>query len=221
LLKLFFCALLTKKSVAQKRVKGKTMINTVQGTITDIKEQCITVDIGNLGLAVFVATTISFHVGQQINLTTHLHWNADQGPSLYGFADSFEKTVFLLLTSCTGVGPKLALAALGYLGAQGFLEAINSGNDKALSKVPGIGAKKAEQIIVHLKHKVNALIVEHPITAGSSLQLWQEVGQALESLNYSRQEINQAMNHLAKKTDGSSLPFDQLLRQALGFLAKK
>jgi len=199
------------------------MISTIQGTITEIKEQLLTVDIGQLGLSVLVPSTIHFKIGQQIKLTAHMHWNSDQGPSLYGFSDPIEKTIFLLLISCSGVGPKLALSALNYLGAQGFLETISSENDRALSKVPGIGAKRAEQIIVHLKHKINALLAEHPIvTSGSSsLHVWQEVGQALESLNYSRPEINQTMHHLATAYTGTNLPFDKLLRHALSFLAKR
>lgn len=198
------------------------MISTICGTITELREQCVTVDIGSLGFNLFVATTNNFKIGQQARFITHLHWNQEQGPSLYGFPDHFEKTVFLLLIGCTGVGPKLALAALGYLGAEGFVAAIRDNNEQLLSKIPGIGAKKAEQIAVHLKHKVNALLVDHPITnTGGSLQVWQEVGQALESLNYSRQEINQAMHQVATSSAGAQLPFEQLLRHALGVLAKK
>lgn len=198
------------------------MISSIQGTITEIKDQLLTIDIGQLGLSVYVPTTINFKVGQQIKLTAHMHWNADQGPSLFGFTDPLEKTIFLLLISCSGVGPKLALAAIGYLGSQGFLETIRTENIAALSKVPGIGAKRAEQIIVHLKHKINALLAEHPMVAnGGSLAIWQEVAQTLESLNYSRPEINQTMHHLSTAYAGTNLPFDQLLRHALSFLARK
>lgn len=199
------------------------MISSIQGTITEIKEQLLTIDIGQLGLSVYVPTTINFKVGSQVKLTAHMHWNAEQGPSLFGFTDPLEKTIFLLLISCSGVGPKLALAALGYLGAPGFLETIRTENVTAMSKVPGIGAKRAEQIIVHLKHKINALLAEHPMAANSSgsLAIWQEVAQALESLNYSRPEINQTMHHLSTAYAGTNLPFDQLLRHALSFLARK
>jgi len=199
------------------------MISSIQGTITEIRDQLLIIDIGQLGLSVAVPTTMNFKVGSQVKLTAHMHWNAEQGPSLFGFTDPLEKTIFLLLISCSGVGPKLALAALGYLGSQGFLETMRTENVAGLSKVPGIGAKRAEQIIVHLKHKVNALLAEHPIAANSnnSLAIWQEVAQALESLNYSRPEINQTMHHLSTAYTGTNLPFDQLLRHALSFLARK
>ncbi len=199
------------------------MISSIQGIITEIKDQFLIIDIGQLGLLVYVPTTINFKVGSQVKLTIYMHWNAEQGPSLFGFTDPLEKTIFVMLISCSGVGPKLALAALGYLGAQGFLETMRGENVAALSKVPGIGAKRAEQIIVHLKHKVSALLAEHPMAANSSgsIAIWQEVAQALESLNYSRPEINQTMHHLSAAHGGANLPFDQLLRHALSFLARK
>ena len=197
------------------------MINTIQGKITEIHNQAIVIDIGPLCLSVFVPSTISFAVGKQVSLATYLHWNQEQGPSLFGFSDETEKAAFLLLTSCPGVGPKLALAAIGHLGAPGFLEVISSGNDRALAKVSGIGPKKAEQIIVQLKHKVTQFLAAHPIEGAGSLHAWQDVTQALESLNYSRQEINRALHYLTKQQSEGNLPFDQLFRQALSFLAKR
>lgn len=197
------------------------MINTIQGIITEISEQSVVIDIGPLSLSVFVPSTINFSVGKAASLATYLHWTQEQGPSLFGFSDKTEKAAFLLLTSCPGVGPKLSLAAIGHLGAPGFLEAISSGNDHALAKVSGIGPKKAEQIIVQLKHKVTQFLAANPVEMSGSLHIFQDVACALESLNYSRQEINHALNYLGKQQSESSLPFDQLFRQALSFLAKR
>ena len=64
----------------------------------------------------------------------------------------------MLVIGCSGIGPKIALAVLAHLGAQGFVEVVSCGDERALSKVNGIGPKKAEQIIVQLKHKVSKLI---------------------------------------------------------------
>ena len=91
-----------------------------------------------------------------------------------------------------------------------------------LSKVNGIGPKKAEQIIVTLKHKVSQLISSGQGSFDDSkAKAWQEVSQALDSLNYTRGEISQAMQYLTAHHAGADLPFDQLLRQALGFLSKR
>ena len=151
-----------------------------------------------------------------------MHWNQENGPTLYGFNTSLEKTVFLLITSCSGIGPKIAMALLAQLGAAPFLEAVQTANESALSAVSGIGAKKAEQIIVHLKHKV-AKLVESGINLGATPLLEERhyIGQVLKSLNYSRQEISAALNYLNDQHPTSTLAFDQLMRQALAFLSKR
>lgn len=198
------------------------MINSISGMIKEVKEQAIVVDIGSIGFLLSVPTSIKFHAGQKINLATYMHWNQEQGPSLFGFEHEFERTVFLLIIGCSGIGPKIALAILAHVGAQGFLEIVGSGNERALSKVNGIGPKKAEQIIMQLKHKVSDLISSgQGHYDDSKAKAWQEVSQALESLNYTRTEISQAMQFLTANYAGSELQFDQMLRHALGFLSKR
>ena len=198
-----------------------SMINYLTGSIKEIHSQFIVVDIGNVGLAVAVPNAQVFKSGNKVTLYTHLHWNQEQGPSLYGFNSALEKAVFLLVISCSGIGPKIALAVLADLGATKFLQAVQTGNDSMLSKVTGIGAKKAEQIAVQLKHKV-AKLIESGIDLGDvkDLTQWHEVVQVLESLHYSRMEVNRAMDHLKKLEDTSSVSFDMLLRKALTFLSK-
>ncbi len=153
-----------------------------------------------------------------------MHWNQEQGPSLFGFLSELEKTVFLLIISCSGIGPKIALAALGELTPAQFLQAIQEGNTKALSSVSGIGAKKAEQMILNLKDKVTKLIQTQGIIGTSdetnALAQWSNVTQVLQSLNYSKGEIEAAMRYIGKECAGRSLPFDELLRKALSFLSK-
>lgn len=198
------------------------MINYISGTIKELKDQSVVVDIGSLGIFLSVPTSIKFHQGQKVCLATYMHWNQEQGPSLFGFEHEFERTVFILIIGCSGIGPKIALAILAHLGAQGFLEVVSSGDERALSKVNGIGPKKAEQIIVQLKHKVSQLISSGACCYDDSkAKAWQEVSQALESLNYTRTEISQAMQYLTAHHAGADLPFDQMLRQALSFLSKR
>lgn len=198
------------------------MIHSISGTIKEIKEQTIVVDIGSIGLLLSVPTSIKFHQGQKISLATYMHWNQEQGPSLFGFEHEFERVVFMLVIGCSGIGPKIALAILAHLGAQGFLEVVSSGDERALSKVNGIGPKKAEQIIVQLKHKVSQLISSGQGSYDDTkAKAWQEVSQALESLKYTRTEISQAMQYLTANHAGADLPFDHMLRQALSFLSKR
>ena len=91
-----------------------------------------------------------------------------------------------------------------------------------LSKVTGIGSKKAEQMIVQLKHKVTRLIKSGVLlTSSHETKQWHDIAAVLESLHYSRQEVSDAMRYLATMHHSSDVPFDQQIRHALSFLSKK
>ncbi|MCX5922758.1 MAG: Holliday junction branch migration protein RuvA [Candidatus Dependentiae bacterium] len=198
------------------------MITSISGTIKNIQEQAVVVEVGGIGLQVQVPHESLFQVGQAAQLHAYMHWNQEQGPSLFGFSTELEKAVFLLIIDCSGIGPKIGLAALGSLGAERFIEIVQSGDERGLSKVSGIGPKKAEQMIVQLKHKVAKLLDKGMKIAGSAqVTDWQNLQEVLESLHYSRPEISAAMRHLRESTTEVTVPFDQMMRKALSFLAKK
>lgn len=198
------------------------MVDYLVGTVVEVQEQEIVLDLGVIGITVFVPSGRSFVQGSAIKIYSHLHWHAENGPSLFGFNDVLDRSVFRIVTSCSGIGPKIALAILADLGSRAFLHAISMGNDQELSKVSGIGKKKAEQIAVQLKHKVAALL-ETGVALGDVQEISHihDVSQALQSLNYSRQEISRAMEYMRKSGSMSGVPFDILLRQALSYLAKQ
>ncbi len=198
------------------------MFNTISGTITSCDGGLVTIDTGLLGFGVTVASTTQCIIGKKIKLFVHMHWNAEQGPSLYGFAKELDKTIFLLIISCSGIGPKIALAALGQLGGSAFVQAVQQGDQGMLSKISGIGAKKAEQMIVQLKHKVSKLLKTGVQFEGAEhIMDLHNVSEVLSSLNYSRSEVNNALSWLNEQNKGIEVPFDKLVRQALSFLAKK
>ena len=200
------------------------MVDYFSGVIKELKEQEVVLDVGGIGVALQVANAHRFAQEGIVKIYSHLHWNAENGPSLFGFSCPLERSVFRIIISCSGIGPKIALAILADLGAQSFLNAIVAENEQALSNVSGIGKKKAEQIIVQLKHKV-ASLVESGTVDMSEMQESSHVHDvtlALQSLNYSRQEINRAMEYVKKniKMD-NKVTFDILLRQALSYLSKQ
>lgn len=200
------------------------MVDYFVGIIKEIHEQEIVLDIGTMGISLQVANNNSFEHNNPIKVYSYFHWNAENGPSLFGFLKTIDRSVFKIIISCSGIGPKIALAILSDLGSQGFLQAIASGDDQMLSKVNGIGKKKAEQIIVQLKHKVSALIETGKIdtTDMKEVSCFNDVSLALQSLNYSRIEINRAMDYIKKNTKNSNnAAFDGLLRQALFYLSKQ
>jgi Holliday junction DNA helicase RuvA len=197
------------------------MLSYIEGVVKNAHEQAIIVETGSWGLSLAVANPFQFEIGSKMIIHTYLHWNQEQGPTLFGFAKELDRTIFLLIISASGIGPKLALAVLEEMGPAAFLDAIATDNIDALTKVSGIGQKKAEQIIVHLRHKVTALLKSGiEVGAAGTSKHWTQVTQVLSSLNYTQTEITRTMKHLHEEYPKSSMPFDQLMRHALSFLSK-
>ncbi len=199
------------------------MLDTLSGTITAVKEKHITVSAGGIGFAVAVPSAGNFLTNATVQLYMYFHWNADHGPSLYGFASELERRLFLLIIDCPKIGPALALNILTQLTTQQFIEIITTGNQAGLSALQGIGTKKAEQIIVDLKHKIQKMLNngELVIEAGQGFAQWQQLSEVLSSLNYTKPEISSVTHYLAEKYAGHNYPLDQLIRSALAFLSQK
>ena len=197
------------------------MIGFLSGEVFLVSTSTISLLVHDLGFVVFTPRPETFSKGQKVTLHTHLHWNQDQGPTLYGFEDELTKTVFTLIIDCPKIGPKIALGILSQLSAPHFLEAITSRNHTALSNLNGIGAKKAEQLIMELNGKVTKMVSAGILSFKSEdpIAQWSQLGDALASLGYTRQEIGRATNHVTQSTPKNA-PFDQLLRSALALLAQ-
>lgn len=191
------------------------------GTVRDVKEKAVVLEVGNFGLMLYVPQAHKLTKDANITLHTYLHWNQENGPSLYGFHSLLERQVFLLIIDCPKIGPSIALSALSHFTAGQFLECITSQNDKQLSKINGIGAKKAEQLIVQLKHKVQKLVSSGGVVVESQDNFvhWQQVSEVLHSLNYSKAEVSTALNYLGEKYKEQNSSLDQLIRTALSFLS--
>ena len=199
------------------------MIATISGTITTINEQSIIIEQAGIGFELFIANPFAFSLQQTATLQTYLHWHQENGPTLYGFNSSIEKTVFLLIISCSGIGPKIGLTILNKLEPATFLQAIVEENLEVLSSISGIGTKKAEQICVALKHKVAKLLKEQPTltNASTSLSAWKDLNDTLTSLGYSNTEIKSVTNFLKESNVDNATPFSTILRKSLAFLAAK
>lgn len=198
------------------------MISHINGTVKSVNGNQVCVDVGPLTLELQMPHGATVQVGSQATAHVYMHWNQEQGPSLYGFASDLDKTVFLMIISCSGIGPKLGVAVLSAMSAKDFLGAIQTGNDKAFSAISGIGAKKAEQLVMQLRDKVAKLIKSGvELDEAGQAGHWHTVSQALASLNYTRAEIAHTMKYLSQTYSGTPLTFDQLMRHALSYLAKK
>jgi holliday junction DNA helicase RuvA len=197
------------------------MIHIIRGLVLDCSDQTIIIDVQGVGYGVTVPQSYSFNTGNTITLHTHTHWNQEQGPQLYGFLTPAEKRTFLLITSCSGIGPKIGLAILANMTPSLFASAIVTADTKALSGVDGIGTKKAESIIVHLKDKVAKLVEKGEFAdACTNSQTVHKISAMLGSLHYTKQEIGAALEHLQKTSTLETASFDDAMRKALLFLSK-
>lgn len=160
-----------------------------------------------------------------VRIYTHMAVRED-GVELYGFYSSEELKMFRILISVSGVGPKAAMSILSLLPPQKLATAITSGDTKAISRAPGVGAKTAARITLELKDKVakafpcltsdygDSDVAEVPVTDGSATKL-SDARDALSVLGYSRSEIAASMKNI-----DLSLPLEEIIKKALAVLMK-
>ena len=198
------------------------MIHHITGTIEKVAENGVVIQTGPIGFQVQMPSSARVVVGKSATIYLYMHWNQENGPSWFGFDTPEDKEIFMLVISCSGIGPRIGLAVLSSIGGSGFIDAVQTGDDRILSKVNGIGKKKAEQMIVQLKHKIAQQIKNGAlaVSAGSAASEWHTITQALEALGYSSAEVQAAINHL-RSLEADQMSFDQLMRKALSFLSKQ
>jgi Holliday junction DNA helicase RuvA len=201
------------------------VIAQLTGTVIQLGPTSVVVEVGGLGVLVQCGpnTTAALRLGQTATLATSLIVREDS-LTLYGFASADERTFFELLLSATGVGPKLAQAALAVSSPDELRRAIATENLIQLMKVPGVGRKGAQRMVLELKDKINAVApatTAAPSTA-SGPQWREQVAQGLEGLGWSARDADAACNeveHLVR--EDSQVTVAVLMRAALQSLAKR
>lgn len=197
------------------------MIGMLEGTVHAVTDQSLMLMVNGIGFELMVPTATYYTSQEKVTLHTYMHWNSDQGFSLFGFRSAEEKRLFCLLIECQGVGPKLALITLSSIGVDGLIDALIHKKKNVLSSVSGIGAKKAELIVLQLHEKVQQQVQLGLLRAGKNADQLTQVAQVLQSLNYTKVEITQAVDELRPLAAEPNVPFDQLLRKALMRMAKQ
>ena len=192
------------------------MISSITGEISAIETDRLTVTINGLGFDVNVSKTLALecHIGQIISLFTYLVVREDL-LALYGFRTSEEKTFFLLLLGVEGIGPRIALGALSVLSPDAIRRAVVSEQPEIFSRVPGIGKKTAQKILIQLQGKVKASEGMESISPLDELDT--QVMEALTTLGYSIVEAQAAVQAIP-----NSAPKDveERLRMALQYFGK-
>jgi Holliday junction DNA helicase RuvA len=151
--------------------------------------------------------------GAEVHLHTYLQMREDS-LTLYGFATPKELELFVMLTSVSGVGPRIGLALLSALSLDQLVSALLQGNADLLARVPGVGRRLAGRLSVELKDKVTSLPVEINLLPGND----SVVVSALTNLGYSQSEATAAISTLPPDP---SLSTEEKLRQALQHLARR
>jgi holliday junction DNA helicase RuvA len=196
------------------------MIASVAGVVVSVHADMAVVEVGGIGLSLHCApaTLSSLRVGKQTRLAASLIVR-EESLTLFGFADDDEKQVFEMLLTASGVGPKIAQAALAVHSPDVLRKAISEGDVSTLTQVPGIGKKGAERIVLELRDKVGPVTVL-PVQGGRSLAWTEQVRQGLVGLGWSNSQADQAVAAVAETIDGDTPPVPVLLRQAIRVLGK-
>jgi holliday junction DNA helicase RuvA len=195
------------------------MIGQLRGALLDKRPNQIVLDVGGVGYEVQIPLSTFTSLGklhEQVTLLIHTHVREDQ-LALYGFLTAREKQCFELLISTSGVGPNLALKILSGMSLEELVPAIRKGDLAQLVRIPGIGRKTAERIVVDLRDKLAAVEVGEPGKPATRTQLEADVASALVNLGYESRAVEKALEQARKS--GADASFEELLRAALADLS--
>ena len=197
------------------------MFSYIKGTLEVKTINYIVVDVNGIGFKIFMSESAIQRlgeIGQTVKIYTYMNVKEDE-ISLYGFITNEELRMFELLISVSGVGAKSAITMLSVITPSKFALAVISNDVKTLTKIPGIGQKSAQRIILELKDKLkteeaiksNDIAITTNIVENNNLE---EAVQALKVLGYTRQEIEKVLS----KIDINSLTVEDIIRKACRFL---
>jgi Holliday junction DNA helicase RuvA len=205
------------------------LIAFVSGRVAAAGPDGAVVEVGGVGLSVHCtpATLATLRVGDQAHVPTSLVVREDS-LTLYGFTDDDERSVFELLQTASGVGPRLALAMLAVHTPNALRRAVATEDLTALTKVPGVGKKGAQRIVLELKDRLGGPLQNGPEGTAASgspgrAQPWRDQVQAgLVNLGWSGKEADAAVEAVAADLNGAEIPpVATLLKSALKGLSSR
>ena len=193
------------------------MIAHLRGLLLSKSPNAVVIDCNGVGyeLAISVSTFTELGAeGSTVRLHVHTHVRED-ALALFGFAELTEKRLFEKLLTISGIGPKLAITVLSGISAERLVGAIRAGDHATLTKIPGIGKKTAERVVLELKDKLDDMAGFVPADAPVSLGgIADDVLSALVNLGYPRPVAQKAVETAAKDTAVAS-DFEQLFRASM------
>ena len=196
------------------------MISTLSGTIRSLSQDKLVIEVGGVGLSVLInpPTSLGLTLGAQTTLYTSLVVREDS-LTLFGFLSEEVRNLFELVQTVSGVGPKVALSIMGALTPEDLARAISQEDTSAIERVPGIGKKGAQRMILELKGKLNDL--SSGATYKGHQPPWREqLLSALVSLGFSPKESDSAISDVVNDLygndqDPATMALSELLKLAL------
>jgi len=197
------------------------VIGQLTGTLAAVSPERVVVDVGGVGYQVAISLATYYELEKagaegRVRLFVHTHVREDQ-IALYGFWTEREKEIFERLIEVSGIGPRLAQVVLSGMPPEDLASALAAGDVARLTRIPGVGKKTAERMVVELRDKVAALAAEAPAAAAAGASD-DELVQALVNLGYKPTVAEKAVGETRKAAPEAA--FHELLRLALRRLSR-
>jgi holliday junction DNA helicase RuvA len=194
------------------------MISSIRGTLIHKSPSEIVIDVGGIGYRAFIPFTTFERlpeIGEEIFLYTYLHVR-EEALQLYGFLEERDKELFKLLIGVTGIGPRLAQTVMSGLPYDELSIALKKGDAYRLNKIPGVGKKTADRLILELRDKLPVIeSIGEAIERTESERVQAEALLALTTLGYSRIAAGQAIEATIAELSGKDIPVEELIKLSL------
>jgi Holliday junction DNA helicase RuvA len=196
------------------------MIAHLRGRILEKSPDRVVLDVAGVGYQLNISvSTFSDLPGDSTETALYVYTHVREDTlALYGFRTRDEKQLFERLISVTGIGPKLAITALSGMAAESLVNALRANDLAALTRIPGVGKKTAERMVLELRDKLQGFAVAE-VAVPSANQMQEDVISALVNLGYQRPGAEQAAKRAGEKA-GPEATFEQLFRSSLTLLQR-
>ncbi|HZY33812.1 MAG TPA: Holliday junction branch migration protein RuvA [Rhodanobacter sp.] len=197
------------------------MIGRLRGILISKQPPSLLVEVGGVGYEVEAPMSTIYDLpglGKEVVLLIH-HAVKEDSITLYGFLHESERTLFRNLLKVSGIGAKIALAVLSGVSTDHFARLVHAGDVVALTKIPGIGKKTAERIVVELRDRLDGMSAipgATPRATGAPLDAAGEATVALQQLGYKPVEVSRLVQKVAAEGDDAEAIIRKALRAALG-----
>ncbi len=194
----------------------------IKGELAEKAQNYVVIDVNGIGYQIFVSDLVISQIGEIgniVKLHTYYYVREDM-VCLYGFLNREELRMFELLLSVSGIGAKSAIATLSNITPSSFALAIITNNVSTLTKIPGVGNKTAQRLILELKDKIKTeeAVAKAPETKAviENNESVEEATAALQILGYTKREIEKAIEHISLE----NASVEEIIRKALSILGK-